>query len=186
MESATGNRSSSITPAVNWHPGQTSYPQSLVLHVNTSSDGKIDISQGSGEWTTSNTGPYFSLTWLFWCVHCVYWQGVKLCDFTPDEELDPDIKELWLLYNSVNMGIALQSPGGDDSSHFKRVGFIRTWSVPTSWYLYIPISLFITSHKPRCLWFLYAVLQLGLYSAIVLLTPYGSVQPSDYVFGTTM
>ena len=52
-------------------------------------------------------------------------------------------------------------------------------------YLLVPINLFIASQTPRRFRFLYAIFQLGLYFAIVLLVPPGSLPSSDYTFGTS-
>jgi hypothetical protein len=53
-------------------------------------------------------------------------------------------------------------------------------------YLMVPVTLFAASHTPKNLRFLYAVLQLGIYFAVVLSIPPGSEPSSDYQFGTSM
>lgn len=53
-------------------------------------------------------------------------------------------------------------------------------------YLLVPVNLFAASHTPKSLRFLYAVLQIGIYLAVVLLIPPGSEPSSDYQFGTGM
>lgn len=53
-------------------------------------------------------------------------------------------------------------------------------------YLLVPVTLFIASHTPKRWRFLFAVLQLVLYIAIISVIPPGSDPSSDYVFGTSM